>query len=136
MTCSGALSSFSASFGYTYATSFTSMPVAILTYALMKLMLLPMVMQARGITMKSSSICLLHIPGTGSKPHEVKKFSAEDKLNRGMHSGMLVWQGLHPQGRVTYRWICKSVSDLKLGARLPSDVHMSPTRHLKIPEAN
>jgi hypothetical protein len=40
-------------------------------------------LQARGITMKSSSICLLHIPGTGSKPHEIKIASAEDKLNNG-----------------------------------------------------
>ena len=39
--------------------------------------------QARGITMKSSSICLLHIRGTGSKPHEIKNASAEDKLNKG-----------------------------------------------------
>jgi len=135
MTCSGALSSFSASFEYMYATLSTSIHVGILTYALMMLMLLTMVMQARGITMKSSSICLLHIPGTGSKPSEVKSFSAEDKLNRGMQTGMLVWHGLHPQNRLIYRWICEPFSDLKLGAELPSDVHMKPTRHL-IPEAN
>lgn len=34
--------------------------------------------------MKSSSICLLHIPGTGSKPSEMKNHSAEDKLNKGV----------------------------------------------------
>ena len=41
-------------------------------------------MQARGITMKSSSICLLHIPGTNLKPGEVDTYSAEDKLNKGV----------------------------------------------------
>lgn len=44
--------------------------------------------QARGITMKSSSICLLHIPGTGSKLHEIKSASAEDKLNKGVRSSL------------------------------------------------
>ncbi len=34
--------------------------------------------------MKSSSICLLHIPGMGSKPGEVPTVTAEDKLNKGV----------------------------------------------------
>ena len=69
------------------------MQIGVLRYALMMLMLHTTVAQARGITMKSSSICLLHIPGTGSKPNEVKSFSAEDKLNRGVRTGMLAWHG-------------------------------------------
>lgn len=35
--------------------------------------------------MKSSSICLLHIPGAASKPGEPGTASAEDKLNKGAH---------------------------------------------------
>ena len=33
--------------------------------------------------MKSSSICLLHIPGTGFQPSEVRTVTAEEKLSRG-----------------------------------------------------
>ena len=43
------------------------------------------IMQARGITMKSSSICLLHIPGAASRPGGPGTASAEDKLNKGVH---------------------------------------------------
>ncbi|CAK0786123.1 hypothetical protein CVIRNUC_009336 [Coccomyxa viridis] len=39
--------------------------------------------QARGITMKSSSICLLHIPGIGFQPSEVRTATAEERLSRG-----------------------------------------------------
>ena len=86
--------------------------------------------------MKSSSICLLHIPRTGSKPNEVETFSAEDKLNRGMQTGVLVWHSVHPQGQLNISLDLKPFSDLKLGAELPSDAHMTPTRHLMMPEAN
>ena len=33
--------------------------------------------------MKSSSICLLHIPGTGFQPSEVRTVTAQEKLNKG-----------------------------------------------------
>ena len=39
--------------------------------------------------MKSSSICLLHIPGTGFQPSEVRTVTAEEKLSRGQLSPAL-----------------------------------------------
>ena len=86
--------------------------------------------------MKSSSICLLHIPGTNLKPGEVDTYSAEDKLNRGMQTGVLVWHSLHPQGQINISLDLKPFSDLKLSAELPSDARMKPIRHLIIPESN
>ena len=44
--------------------------------------------------MKSSSICLLHIPGMGSKPGEVPTVTAKDKLNKGVP--IFVLRSPHP----------------------------------------
>ncbi len=46
--------------------------------------------------MKSSSICLLHIPGMGSKPGEVPTVTAEDKLNKGVPIFVVRLGILHP----------------------------------------
>ena len=42
--------------------------------------------QARGITMKSSSICLLHVPGAAGLQGGANACPDEDKLNKGAHA--------------------------------------------------
>ena len=48
--------------------------------------------------MKSSSICLLHIPGMGSKSGETPTVTAEDKLNKGVPTFVLRFGTLRPSG--------------------------------------
>jgi hypothetical protein len=47
--------------------------------------------QARGITMKSSSICLLHVPGAAALPGGANACPDADKLAKGV----LITSGMH-----------------------------------------